>query len=105
MVPRAYPRVSLRAEASIRYGTSNYAGMLANLSLNGVFITTETRIPVGDSAELAFRDAFPHGMAAVRASGTVVRNDDNGVAFILRQMDVDSFINLHLIMARRAATD
>ena len=104
MGQREYPRVSLQAEVSIRHGDRDMRGMLANLSLSGAYVRMETPIPVGDSAEVCFRDMISHGEAAVKASGRVVRSDEEGTAFRLRQMDVDSFINLREIVARRLAT-
>ncbi len=104
MGEREYPRVSLQAEASIRHGDRSFLGMLANLSLNGVYIATETPLPVGDGVEVTFSDAAS-GMATVKAGGHVVRTDKEGMAFRLRRMDVDSFINLHAIVARLAAID
>jgi hypothetical protein len=104
MDQRDYPRVCLHAEASIRNGEKNFQGMLANLSLTGVYIRTDNMIPVGDNAEVIFCDSVSTRKAAVKANGKVVRTDEKGMAFRLLQMDVDSFINLHLIVAKQAAT-
>ncbi len=103
MDQREYPRVTLQSEASIRHGKRDFKGMLANLSLTGIYVRTQKQIPVGDVAEVTFYDTVSNGKTAVKVSASVVRTDDGGIAFKLRQMDVDSFIHLHLIVAQKAA--
>ncbi len=78
--------------------------MLQNASLCGIYIRTESRIPVGASAEVTFAETFSSRKGSVRIKAIVVRTDDEGIAFMLQKTDVDSFINLHLMVARRAAT-
>lgn len=102
MGERAYPRISLHAEASIRCGERDYSGMLENLSLSGTYIRTDKRISVGDSADISFSDTESARNNRVRFNGSVVRADDNGIAFTLRRIDVDSFLRLHLIVGRQA---
>jgi len=104
MGQRKYPRVSLHSEASIRCGDINFCGMLANLSLNGIYIRTDTRIPLGDSAEVNFPDKVSTRNPTLKVNGKVVRIDKDGIALKFRQMDIDSFINLHLIVAEKALT-
>ncbi len=104
MSQREYPRVDFEAEASIINGVKSFKGRLENISLCGVYIRTESRIPVGASAEVTFADTFSSRKGAVKANGKVVRTDGEGIAFRLQQMDVDSFINLHLMVSRRAAS-
>ncbi len=103
MDQREYPRVTLQSEASIRHGKKDFKGMLANLSLTGIYVRTQTQIPVGDVAEVTFHDTSSNGKPAVKISCNVVRADEEGIAFRLRQMDVDSFIHLHLIVSRETA--
>ena len=104
MGQRGNPRISLDAEVSIRCGDRSLLGLLANLSLSGVYIKTDTPIPLGDRAEVIFYDASSPRKSAVKVNGSVVRRDKRGIAFQFRQMDVDSFINMHLMLARQSAT-
>ncbi len=103
MDQREYPRVTLQSEASIRHGKRDIKGILANLSLTGIYVRTQTQIPVGAVAEITFHDTASDGKATVKISCNVVRTDEEGIAFKLRQMDVDSFIHLHMIVSRGTA--
>ncbi len=103
MDQREYPRVTLQSEASIRHGKRDIKGILANLSLTGIYVRTQALIPVGEVVEVTFHDTSSNGKATVKTCCNVVRTDENGIAFKLRQMDVDSFINLHMIVARQTS--
>lgn len=103
MAERAYPRIRLHAEASIRCGERDYPGILEDLSLIGTYIRTDKRISVGDSAEISFSDTAAARDYRVRFNGSVVRVDDDGIVFVLRRIDIDSFLKLHLIVARQSA--
>jgi hypothetical protein len=105
MRQREYPRVDLLSEASIRSGDKNFLGMLANLSLNGMYVLTDKRFALGDDLEVTFCDPAALVKAAVKVNGSVVRKDEHGLALKLQQMDVDSFINLRLIIHRQVAID
>lgn len=104
MEQRKYPRVDIETEALIRNGANDFRGTLRNISLCGIYVSTESRIPLGASAEVIFAATLPSRKGAVKVQGKVVRTDDEGIAFSVQNIDVDSFINLHLIVAKRAAT-
>lgn len=104
MGQRKFPRVSLHSQASIRCGEINICGMLANLSLSGIYIRTDTRLALGDFAEVNFSDKVSTRNPTLKVKGKVIRIDEHGIAFKLRQMDIDSFMNLHLIVAEKAVT-
>ncbi|HTP66820.1 MAG TPA: PilZ domain-containing protein, partial [Geobacteraceae bacterium] len=99
MDQREYPRISLQAEALLSNDKGDFRGMLANLSLGGIYIRTDSAIAVGEAAEVSFRHDIANGNAAIKACGSVVRNDGEGIAFRLRRMDVDSFIQLRTLLA------
>jgi Tfp pilus assembly protein PilZ len=101
---REYPRVCLLSEASIRSGDKNFSGMLANLSLNGMYVRTDERFVLGDDVEVTFLDPTALVKAEVKVNGSVVRNDEHGLALKLQRMDVDSFINLRLIIHRQVVS-
>lgn len=89
--------VSMECPAGMKYGT------MKNLSLHGLYVRTEERVPLGENVALSFCEPGSRLPRIARINAVAVRNEDGGVAFELRRMDLDTLIMLRSIIAKKAA--
>jgi hypothetical protein len=73
-----------------------------NLSLNGLFIRTENRLPVGNRAEILFVLPSASRGSEISVNCAVVRYDDDGMAFQFGSLDQESFSLLKTVINRKA---
>jgi hypothetical protein len=105
MGQRINQRIHLNTEAMIICGEKKLLGVLSDLSLSGIYIRMDTPITPGNSAEVIFFNKASSRNSAVKVRGRVVRSDNEGIGFRVKQTDVDSFINMHLMMAKHTVKD
>jgi hypothetical protein len=103
MGQRINPRMLLNTEAIIICGEKKLFGVLSDLSLSGVYIRMDAPISPGNSAEVIFFNTASSRNSAVKVRGRVVRSDNEGIGFMVKQTDIDSFINMHLMLAKHTA--
>ncbi len=79
-------RCNLFALAEIRHlDNPSVAGVLTNLSWNGMFVMTDATIPTNSCVDVQI--ALPNLEAALRYPGLVVHTNDNGFGMIFRELD------------------
>ncbi len=101
MERRKFSRVPFRLKAYVNCRNVATKGEVENVSLNGMFVRTDVKLPQGDTAEITL---YLTGTAnpldiSVNITGTVVRSEENGVVLAFREMDLDSFAQLKNIIA------
>jgi hypothetical protein len=87
--------ISMESPAGMKYGT------MKNLSLHGLFVRTEERVPLGENVAISFCEPGVRLPRIARVSAVAVRSEDDGVAFELRRIDLDSLILLRSIIGRK----
>jgi hypothetical protein len=98
---RKFTRVELERVARVRGDGETYRGKMQNLSLSGVFVTTQGRPALGSEVDVEIIFTGPKTELAVEIRAKVTRHDDTGfgVAFALESMELDSFLHLRNIIA------
>jgi hypothetical protein len=99
---RRFDRVQFESQAMVKTGGQSFEASTENLSLNGLFIRTEKRLPVGNRAEVMFVLPSASRSSEISVNGAVVRYDNDGMAFQFGSLDHDSFSLLKTIINRKA---
>ena len=104
---RTFTRVPVHIEAWVRDGTGTEArGIIRDLSLNGICMTSETIIQEGASCDIRFFLGTGAQPIPIDATGTVVRSVEGSLALRIDEVDPDGhehFNNLVLYNAPDAA--
>ena len=112
---RNFTRVDFRITARVEVGGTVLEGTVENLSLRGMLMETDKKLPVGEHAEITITLADQQAEATettgaaethhnedwpvIEVSGTVVRATAISTAFKFDLIDSDSFIHLKNIVA------
>jgi len=99
---RKFNRIRLESQAKVMFGNQSFEALTENLSLNGLFIRTDRRIPVGNKAAISFNLPSASRSSTVTVDGVVVRNDVHGLAFQFKSLDHDSFSYLKTVINRKS---
>lgn len=99
MEKRNLSRVLFNTKAVIRYGGAEVDGEVENLSLNGMFIRTQQRIPLGETVEITIQLAGDTSSLSIDLEGKVIRTAEKGVGLLYQKVDLDSFIHLRNIVS------
>jgi len=102
MPNRRFDRIQFESQAMVKTGGQSFEGSTENLSLNGLFIRTEKRLPVGNRAEIVFVLPSASRSSEISVKGSVVRYDDDGMAFQFGSLDQESFSLLKTVINRKA---
>lgn len=92
MEKRKFERVEIRTEAMVRYGDTSFRGEVENLSLKGLFVRTDRRIPLHEKVDVTM---YFHGTSSelsVSLEAAVVRVTDEGIGLHFRKIDIDSLL-------------
>jgi c-di-GMP-binding flagellar brake protein YcgR len=73
---RQHPRVSIAVSVRIEYTSFKFQATTENLSIGGMLLFTERRLPIGTKVKLELQ-APMKSMLLVRAEGMVVRIKDS----------------------------
>ncbi len=102
MSGRKFDRIRFESRAMIVIGEETFEASTENLSLNGLFIRTEKKVPEGERAEININMPSASRSPYFMVDGIVVRNDDHGMAFQFRSLDHDSFAYLKTVINRKS---
>lgn len=90
MEKRKFERVDLRTEAVIRHRGITFTGEVENLSIKGLFVKTDQKIPLSERVDVSM---FFYGSAAELSfslEANVVRVTDEGIGLNFKKIDIDS---------------
>ena len=76
----------------------NLVGSSRDLSLKGIFVSTQDRFPCGTKCSIKVCLTGTKEKIELLMKGTVVRNSDNGLGIGFDSMDVDSYSHLKNIV-------
>lgn len=99
MEKRKFSRVKYETMARVICPGLQFTGALQDISLYGLYVSTEAQPMIGADALI---DIFPAGMEnepLVQVEGTIVRAENGGVAIKVTRIDLDSFVHLRNIVA------
>lgn len=89
---RKFERVDLRTEAVVRHRDVTFRGEVENLSLKGLFVRTDQKVPLHDKVDVAM---FFHGSTSELSfslEANVVRTTEEGIGLNFRKIDIDSLV-------------
>jgi hypothetical protein len=96
---RRFTRVDFTVNALVKGEDTAFRGEVTNLSLHGIFIRTDTSMPVGSPAEVTICLTEIRPEVLIHVNATVVRCEPDGIALKFARIDVDSFTHLRSIIA------
>ena len=97
---REFSRVSVNMEVEVVSGKSTILGHLTkDVSLNGLFLTSEEKFPVGTDCHLTLFLGGRRSRQRIKLKGKVVRAEERGMAFTFHEiMGSDSFAHLRTLI-------
>jgi hypothetical protein len=98
MEKRNCTRVLFQSEAILLYKDQTLRGKVENLSLNGMFLRVDDKIPPNEVVEIEILLSGASSKLSVNLQGMVVRQDEDGMAIQLIGMDLDSFVHFKNII-------
>lgn len=99
MEKRDFTRITFKTEAIVSLKDQEIRGEVKNLSLKGMFLLTPKKIDMNEEATIKILLSGASSELFISVTGLVVRVEENGVAFQLTGMDLDSFIHLKNVIA------
>ncbi len=99
MEKRKFERVDLRTEAIVRHRDVTFRGEVQNLSLKGLFVRTDQKIPLNEKVDVAMLFHGSSSELSFNLEASVVRATGEGIGLNFRKIDIDS-----LVRAETAAT-
>lgn len=99
MSTRQFSRVRFRIGATIKTADRQFQGKVENLSMRGLFLVTEERLPFGEQVEITMVLSGTSPELILDLNGTVSRITENGLGFFFDKIDLDSYTHLKNIIA------
>ncbi len=99
MSTRKFSRVPFRVAATIKTSDRQFQGSVENLSMRGMFLVTDERLPLGDQVDITMALSGTSPEISITFSGAVSRVADNGLGFFFDKIDLDSYTHLKNIIA------
>jgi hypothetical protein len=99
MSTRQFSRVPFHVAATIRTPERQFQGSVENLSMRGMFLVTDERLPMGDQVDITMVLTGTSPEISIAFNGTVCRVADNGLGFFFDKIDLDSYTHLKNIIA------
>ncbi|MEI6306269.1 MAG: PilZ domain-containing protein [Deltaproteobacteria bacterium] len=99
MSTRQFSRVRFRIGATIKTADRQFQGKVENLSMRGLFLVTEERLPFGEQVEITMVLSGTSPELILDLNGTVSRVTENGLGFFFDKIDLDSYTHLKNIIA------
>lgn len=97
---RRKQRVEFATEITLESGSSRIRvdGSSRDVSLKGIFIHTEERLPVGNTCTVAIQLTGTVEALSLSISGHIARHEGTGMAVIFDSMDLDTYTHLKNIV-------
>jgi hypothetical protein len=91
-------RVRFNVNAELSYDDKTVRGEVRNLSLKGMLVDVDTTIPENTDLFITIYLAGSSSTLTLNMKGLVVRSDQNGLAVLFQEIDVESFIHLRSVV-------
>jgi len=89
---RKFERVDLRTEAIVRHRDVTFRGEVQNLSLKGLFVRTDQKIPLNEKVDVAMLFHGSSSELSFNLEASVVRATGDGIGLNFRKIDIDSLV-------------
>jgi hypothetical protein len=99
MSTRQFSRVPFRVVATVRSADRQFQGKVENLSMSGMLLVTEERLPEGEPVDITIVLTGTSPELSIDFTGRVSRAPENGIAFTFEKIDLDSYTHLKNIVA------
>lgn len=99
MSTRQFSRVPFRVFATVKSGDRQFQGNVENLSMNGMMLVTDERLPEGDPVDILMVLTGTSPELSLGFEGRVSRSCENGIAFHFEKIDLESYTHLRNIIA------
>jgi hypothetical protein len=99
MTTRQFSRVHFNVEATIRTADRELTGNVENLSMNGMFMFTDERLPVDEVVDITIVLTGVTPEIALTISGRVCRETEDGLGFTFDRIGPESYMHLKNIIA------
>lgn len=99
MSSRQFSRVHFTVSATICSTERCFEGTVENLSMHGMFLVTDERLPVDEAAAITITLSGVAPEIALTINGKVCRVAENGLGFVFEKIDLESFTHLKNIIA------
>jgi Tfp pilus assembly protein PilZ len=94
---RKFSRVLFHIEATVKFGLQQFVGKIENLSIRGMFLSSDGKLAIGDEVEIAIAlNDQPENKLLI--DGKVVRVTEHGLALSFDRIDSDSYSHLKRII-------
>jgi hypothetical protein len=100
MERRKNRRVPFQVIATAQTDQISIKGMVDNLSMKGMFLTTMEILADGSPLEISIILSGSSSFLSIKLKGRVVRQTEAGIAIAFQEMDLDSFTHLRNIIAQ-----
>ncbi len=98
MERRKNRRVPFQVMATAETGKIKVNGMVDNLSMKGMFLTTKETLSGSNLLEISIILSGSSSLLSIRLMGSVVRQTEVGIAIEFQEMDLDSFTHLRNVI-------
>jgi hypothetical protein len=85
--------------AELSFGGQTLTGEVRNLSLKGMLVDVITEVPANTELDIKIYLSGTSSSLTLGMKGRVVRHDENGLAVLFKEIDVESFIHLRSVVA------
>lgn len=99
MSTRQFSRVRFHVSATIKTAERQFQGNVENLSMRGMFLVTDERLPIGDMVDITIALSGTSPELSITFNGKVCRVTDEGLGFAFEKIDLDSYMHLKNIIA------
>ena len=98
---RKYQRIGLACRSNVTMDNYCFSAVTEDLSLNGLSILTDQRIPVGKKASISLDLPTVSMSSPITISGVVARNKADGLAFEFTSLNHETFALLRSVINRK----
>ena len=99
MSTRKFSRVRFHVDATITAAERQFSGSVENLSMSGMFLITDERLPLNDHVQIAIGISGTEPPINISFNGFVSRIVEEGMAFTFDKIDLDSYMHLKNIIS------
>jgi hypothetical protein len=91
-------RILFNVNAELSFGDQTLTGEVRNLSLKGMLVDSRTDVPANTELDIKIFLSGTSSSLTLSMKGRVVRCDENGMAVLFKEIDVESFIHLRSVV-------
>lgn len=81
--------MDFNAKVLISHAESTFTGTVENLSLKGLFVKTDCKVPLDETVGIVLSFAGSKGNLSLSLEGKVVRVSDDGIGLNFKKLSID----------------